>query len=119
MEKEKLMNIDLEKETNFILSPFQKIDNEISALSQLKKSKISEGQLISFHKDCRKCFVTSIKKLREHSSLTYELTRAVSCFNPLVALNQTLFDKILSKLLLILTDKNWLSPITADRAKIF
>lgn len=109
------MQIDVEKVSEYV--PCNKVDVGISALCHIRKAKVSDGQLNMFYKDCQKFLASCIKKLQERSPLTYELTRAVSCFNPTVTVNQALFEKRLTKLLLILCEKNWLTSIQADRAK--
>lgn len=47
----------------------------------------------------------------------YPLTRAVSCFDPSICLKKNLFSSRLLKLLLILTEKNWIEGSVADKAK--
>ncbi|GBO29646.1 hypothetical protein AVEN_212602-1 [Araneus ventricosus] len=110
-----ILNVDFENVASFL--PSKKIDVGISALCHIKKAKASEGQLNTFFKDARKFLIGCVRKLLERSPLIYILTRSVSCFNPMVTLSETLFDQRLTKLLLILCENNWMTPISTDKAK--
>ena len=109
------LKVEVDKVCNHL--PCNEIDVGISALCHLRKIKVSEGHLNIFYKDCRKFLICYTKKLQERSPLIYEITRSVSCFNPQVTVNQKLFEKRLTKLLVTLCEKNWLGTVQADKAK--
>lgn len=113
--KKNVMEIDLEDEKSFL--PYRQIDAGISALHNLKKYSVSESDLMLFRKDCRSFLIKCVNKLQERSPLIYELTKAVSCLDPKVNLNSNLFSSRLTKLLLILCKKNWISTTVAERVK--
>ncbi|GBM09913.1 hypothetical protein AVEN_86802-1 [Araneus ventricosus] len=91
LKEENILNVDFENVASFL--PSKKIGVGITALCHIKKAKASEEQLSRFFKDARKFLIGCVRKLLERSQLTYILTRSVSCFNPILTLNETLFDQ--------------------------
>ncbi|GBN85948.1 hypothetical protein AVEN_104734-1 [Araneus ventricosus] len=113
--KNSIMEIDLNDIKS--LCTDKQMDLGISTLSCIRKSQVPEKDATAFRKECRQFLLKCVQKMRECSPLIYSLTKAVSCFDPSIALKEKIFSRRLVSLLLILTEKNWVDGIVADRAK--
>lgn len=100
-----------------MLLPVKEIDIGFLAKSCLKKVKAPEKNVGIFKKECQIFLIKCVSKMRESSPLAYALTKALTCFNPSLALVPAAFSQRLDKLLLTLTEKNWIEGTVADNAK--
>lgn len=114
--KDNIMEIDVNNSSIFL--PYRQIDIGIGSTCSLKKNCISESDSITFRKECKIFLIACVKKLQERSPLSYELTKAASCFDPTICLKPNLFSNRVTKLLLILVQKNWISSSVADKVKL-
>nr|XP_042905445.1 uncharacterized protein LOC122270779 [Parasteatoda tepidariorum] len=114
-----LHKIDFSKKDNFL--PADKIDLGYAARNALKKrnkeKKIADNEVSQFRNDCLACYKSFVSKLFEKSPLLYPLTKAVTCFDPDVAIVVDLASLRIKNLLTILMENAWIDGPTADKAE--
>lgn len=111
-----IASIDLKKDTNII--PAKKIDLGFAVRSALRNAEnVKDIDVLHFRNDCRSALIEFCISLSKNSPITYSLTRGISCFDPMIALNPSLRLSRIDKALDIFVQNNWLSGSQADRVK--
>lgn len=110
-----VLAVDIENPENLV--PAKNVDIGIATNSMIKKSKATDHEILLFRKECTKFLISCVLKLQERSPLNYALTKAVSCFDPTIAINESIFSMRLNKLLLILIEKKWVTSLEAETVK--
>lgn len=108
------MSTDVEDEDKLL--PVKKVDLGFSTNAAIRKCcGVKEIEILKFRNDCKKGLQKFVKKMMTRSPLKFKLTKALSCFDPTVAIDES-GSKRLQEMLTILVDNNWVDGTTADRA---
>jgi len=81
--------------------------------------KLSDVEKCKFRMECLEFLSATADKIVERSPLKYSIVRAISCFVPSrVASKRFLSEKRLAELVQILYEKNHITSVVADSAKL-
>ncbi|KAK7868384.1 hypothetical protein R5R35_013669 [Gryllus longicercus] len=112
-----LVKIDVQDAKNLITAEHFELD--FATRSALKKVKgVSEKDVLLLKNDMRSCIIGIILKMQEKSPLKYSLTRALSCLDPAVALDNVTAERRLSVCLDALVSSGRMPGSKADRVKM-
>ncbi|XP_048512809.1 uncharacterized protein LOC125501482 [Athalia rosae] len=109
-----LTKIDLEKADNLLFA--KDINLGYTTNDAFRHTKLVKPVDISrFREECRKCLRIFVTKILQKSPLKFPIVKAISCFNPAIAIKNDLSCKRLSTALEIFVESNWISGIQANK----